>query len=261
MRKILSVALALLLCGCLCVTAFASQASSYLIDDADLLTSSEETALEQKLRTISDTYGLDVVVLTLPSLDGQNETVYADDYYDYNGYRSDGILLLVSMAERRWAISTAGYGVTAFTDAGLAYMEDQFLEDLSSGNYNQAFHTFADVSEEMIIQAKSGDPYDYGNLPKSGFALGQNLVICLIIGFVIALIVTGVMRAQLKTVRPKPAAADYVVRGSLNVTEHSDLFLFRNISRIRKESNNRSGGSSTHTSSSGRSHGGRSGGF
>lgn len=260
MKRILSLMVAILLCIPLCLTAFATVITPYVIDDADLLTPSEEAVLEEKLHRISDTYGMDVVVLTLSSLDGQDETAFADDYYDYNGYRADGILLLVSMEERRWAISTVGYGITAFTDAGLAYLEECFIDDLSSGNYSQAFNTFADVSEDMIIQANSGDPYDYGNLPKSDFDVGANVVISLVIGFIIALIVTGSMRAQLKSVRPRSAAADYVTPGSLNITEHRDQFLYRNVTRVRTETNS-SGGSSTHRSSSGRSHGGRSGGF
>ena len=41
---------------------------------------------------------------------GKTAEAYADDYYDYNGYgygeNDDGLLLLVSMGEREWAITT-----------------------------------------------------------------------------------------------------------------------------------------------------------
>ena len=95
---------------------------------------------------------------------------YADDFYDYNGYgygeNRDGILLLISMENRDYWISTYGYGMTAFTDAGLAYIQDQFLSDLSDGNYFESFTTFAELCDSFITQARTEKPYDTGNLPR-----------------------------------------------------------------------------------------------
>ena len=242
-------------------TALASGSTPRLVDQADLIEAVEETYILNRLNEISDHYDLDVVIVTTACLDGFSAQAYADDYYDYNSYRPDGILLLISMEEREWAISTTGYGITAFTDAGLAYMEEQFIDDLSDENYSDAFVSFSEVCEEMIIQAQSGSPYDAGNLPKVPFQLVKSLLICLAIGFVTALIATGIMAAQLKSVRPKGSAADYVKSGSMQLTQAMDLYLYRHVDRQRRQTNNSSGGSTVHRSSSGRSHGGRSGKF
>ena len=69
----------------------------------------------------------------------------------------------------------------------------------------------------------------------------NTLLICLGIGLVIALIATGIMKGQLKSVRSQSAAADYVKSGSLQVTEAHDLFLYRNIVRHPKPKSNNSG--------------------
>ena len=69
----------------------------------------------------------------------------------------------------------------------------------------------------------------------------STLLICLGIGFVIALIATGIMKGQLKSVRSQSAAAEYVKQDSLNVTESHDLFLYRNITRRPKPKSNNSG--------------------
>ena len=234
-----------------------------LVDGADLLSNSEEQALLQTLQSISQNQQMDVVVLTVDSLNGMTARNYADDFYDYNGYEADGILLLVSMEYRDWYISTTGYGIYAVTDAGIEYMANRFLDDLSDGYYYDAFLTYANMCDQFIEQAKNGQPYDVGNMPKGKFPFGFNLLISLGIGLVVGLIVTGIMAAQLKGVSPQQSAKNYVKKGSLQVTRSQDFFINRHVHRQEKpkQTSSSGGGSSTHRSSSGRSHGGGGGKF
>ena len=250
----------LLLAMCLIQPAFASDGIARLMDEAGLLTDSEEAVLSEKLDEISLRQNLDVVIVTVESTGERTATEYADDYFDYSGYSEDGILLLISMDEREWAISTSGYGITAFTDAGLAYLSDQITDPMSAGNWNAAFHSFADLCDEFITQAKTGVPFDSGNLPKKSFTPVLTGLVSLGIGFVIAFFRMNKWKNQLYTVQAKAAAKDYVKAGSLKLTEQKDLFLYRRIDR-REKSESSSGGSSTHTSSSGKTHGGASGSF
>ncbi len=231
-----------------------------LFDEADLLTDAEEAILSDTLEEISRRQSLDIVIVTVNSTGERTATEYADDFYDYGGYIEDGILLLVSMEEREWAVSTSGYGITAFTDAGLDYLTDQITGFLSSGEWNAAFLCFAGLCDEFITQARSGSPFDSGNLPKKPFTPIRTGLIALAIGSVIAFIKMNSLKNQLNTVRAKEKAADYVKKDSLTITESRDFFLYRNVSRTQK-SESSSGGSSTHTSSSGNVHGGSSGKF
>ena len=190
---------------------------------------------------------------------------YADDFYDYNGYgfgeNWDGVLLLVSMEDRDWWISTTGFGITAITDAGIDYISDKFTDCLSEGEYADAFNTYAELCDKFITQAKTGKPYDYGNMPKEPFNVLLHICISIAVGFAVALIVTGIMKGKLKTVRFQSAAASYVKDGSMNVTESRDMFLYTHVSRTPRPKESSSGGSSTHTSSSGSMHGGGGGKF
>lgn len=250
-----------LLLPALCLPVFAD--TSRLVDNADLLASGEEKQLLEKLDSISERQGLDIVVVTVPSTGNRSPMVYADDFYDRVGYRKDGILLLISMEERDWYISTAGYGITAITDAGRECLADRFVGYLSDGDYLRAFEIYADGCDEFIDQARTGEPYDVGNLPKEPFDLLPCLIISLVLALIVALIVTGVMRSGLKSVRFKRSAAGYVKTGSLKLTESRDLYLYTHVSRIPRPQNNSSPGtgSSTHTSSSGTTHGGGGGKF
>ena len=259
-KKCLSFLCLLLLCMSVVLPAHAAGSSPRLVDNADYLTDSEETVLLNKLDEISTRQGLDVVIVTIPDLFGEDITDFADDFYDENGYHPDGILLLISDYDREWAISTSGYGITAFTDAGQEYLTRQFLDALSEGEYAAAFDTYAELCDEFITQAKAGAPYDVGNLPRGPFHMVRSLLVSLGIGLLAALIVTGSMKGKLKTVHAQAAASQYVKPGSMNITESREMFLYSQIQRHKRETK-KSGGSSTHTASSGRTHGGSSGKF
>ena len=265
-KRILTVLFALILCMVVVIPTFAASDLPRLVDNADLLTDSEESTLLSKLNEISERQQTDVVVVTADTLDGKTPMDYADDFYDYNGYGfgadKDGVLLLVSLEDRDWWMSTTGYGITAITDAGIEYISEKFLSDLSDGDYADAFTTYAELCDDFFTQARSGQPYDTGHMPKQPFNIARNLLIALIVGFVIALIATGVMKGKLKTVRFQSAASNYVKANSMNVTESRDMFLYTHVDRRAKpKDTDSSSGSGTHTSSSGSTHGGGGGKF
>lgn len=232
-----------------------------LADNADLLASVEETELLSLLDEISNRQQVDIAVVTTDTLDGKAIGEYADDYYDVNGYRADGVLLLVDMSNRDWYISTSGFGITAVTDAGREYMSEKFLSDLGAGNYAAAFTSYAELCDDFITQAKTGAPYDAGNLPKEPFAVLRNLLIALAVGFIVALIITGIMKGKLKSVHSQSAAGSYIKSGSMQVTVNRELFLYTRVERRKKEQKEDAEGSQTHTSSSGTTHGGGGGSF
>lgn len=273
MRKsVISLCIVMLLCIFTAVPVFADTVPDEhflprLVDDADLLSDSEEAQLTEKLDEISIRHQMDIVIVTNYSLDGKTPTRYADDFYDDNGYgfgvNSDGILLLLSMEERDWAISTCGLGIDVFTDAGQIYITE-IAPYFSDGEYYEGFDMFASLCDEFINQAVSeGEPYDIGNMDNLTHKPLSPIWILtsILVGAVVALIAVMIMKSQLKSVRYQTAANQYVKPGSMKLRTNYDMFLYRNVTRTRIESDSNSGGSSTHTSSSGASHGGSSGKF
>lgn len=228
--------------------------TDYLIDNADLLTDTEEVELEAKLSEASQRLNADIVILTEEYIATDAQS-YADDYFDYNGYGygdgEDGLILLVDMGGREWHISTCGVCVNGLEGDGLDYISENIVSDLQEEDYVKCFNTFADRSDEVISLIREGKSF------KAPFEFFTTLIICLVIGFVIALIITLIMRGKLKSVRSKSEATDYVKNGSLNITVARDIFLYRQVTRTQKAESS----SSSHTSSSGRSHGGTGGRF
>ena len=230
----------------------------YLIDEPKLLTEEQAADIENKLELISNNIGCDVVVLIENNITS-DLMAYADDFYDYNGYSDDGVLLLINTVNGEWTagncwISTKGYAITAFTDSGIQYIGKQITPDLESGDYYAAINTFADMADDYFKQAESGKPFEY-NQKNWLLIIGVTLSVA-IIG---AVFITSILKAQLKSVEEASNANNYLVNGSLKINQSYDTFIYKNVVKVKKEKQSSSGGSSTHRSSSGSRHGG--GGF
>ncbi|MBQ1406649.1 MAG: TPM domain-containing protein, partial [Eubacterium sp.] len=246
---------------------------SYVTDEADLLSSSEESALTTKLESIKTKHGFDVFIVTVNSLEGMTSTQFADAILDQSGYGADGkdksaILLLLSMGEREWAISTNGHAIDAFTDAGQEYLMDRVLPYLGDGDYAGGFNEFADQCDDFITQYEKGDEYDTGNIPENNpldeVPAGARGLGGLIFGALTSLIVVSRQKGQLKSVRSRTTASDYTSASDLSLYDHRDLYLYRTMSRVRirrDDNGHHGGGSSVHTSSGGGFHGGSHGKF
>lgn len=266
MKKLTAFIIAITLSAICTVTAFADiftpveRTLPLVVDDAGLLTESEEAQLCEKLQKIGDKHKCEAAVVTITSTGGKSHMAYADDFYDYNGYgygsNDDGLLFLLDMGAREMYITTHGTGVKAITDYGREKLFDRVQGDIKNGDYYDAFSEYADIVDDYYTRYEQGTPYDKG---ADTFAItGFNIIGAIVGALAVGFIGTGSMKSKLKSVRSKPAASDYVRRESLNLTNSSDMYLYRHVSKVKIESSSSSssGGSRTHRSSSGRSHGG-----
>jgi uncharacterized protein len=96
---------------------------------------------------------------------------------------------------------------------------------LPNGHYVAAFNSFADQCGEFLEYYQMGSP----------FKAGKNLAISLIIGIIAGLIVAFVMKGQLKSVRKQDSARVYVKQGSMRLDYKRDIFLYRNVTRTKKQ--------------------------
>ncbi|MGM9624082.1 MAG: TPM domain-containing protein, partial [Eubacteriales bacterium] len=156
-----------------------------------------------------------------------------------------------------WYVSTCGYGITAFTDAGIRYIGKQLKQDMKDGNYAEAFRGFINLCDAFLTQARTDRPFDKSNLPREPMSAIW-IPMSVIVGIIIAVIVVGGMKGALKTVRFQSEAKNYIKDGSLQITGSRDMFLYRTLSRTERSKDT---GSSTHASSSGMTHGGGGGKF
>ena len=225
-----------------------------VVDDADLLTEAEEHTLAiaaDKLRE----RGFDVVILTMTgSYGGKSVRAYADDYFDYNGYgigsNYTGVLFLVNMTERDLYISTSGDAIRALNDRGIDMLLDTLTPHFSDGEYYNGFKLLLSELDYYVTAYENGSPVGSAGRPDM---LGA-LAVCFVIGAVIAILIMLAIKRGMNTARISRDAVYAINRESFRLSRQRDIFLYSRTRRIPR--NDSSSGSSTHRSSSGRSHGG-----
>lgn len=234
MKRIFLLIFTLCLCLTLAVRASAAELPR-LVDAADLLTVSEEEELLTYLDQVSEQCQADVVIVTMESCGGRSADAVINAVYDDNGYGvgpdRDGVILLLSMEERDYRILSNGFAADAITMSEIDEIGDEIVSELSDGEYMEAFMAFASLCRYEIDGERNGFPFNFG----------LSLGICVVIGFVTALIATGIMRSKLKSVRSRSGAREYTKPGSMQLTRSGDLFLYRTLDRRRKPQESSSG--------------------
>ena len=244
---------------------------AYLIDDAELLSDTEETLLNDRITELRETYGQDIVIVTTDDTNGKSAMDYADDYFDYHGYTDNGVLLLIDMGNREWWISTEGSCIDALNDKEIQTIGKEVAKGLKAKNYFEACNDFLKSVDQELKQFFDTIESVYGE-SSFGYAIKQwwngiswsTVLIAVGIAILIAFIAVSILKAGMKTARMKPYAREYVREGSFHLTYHSDIFLYSNTTKRYIQPANHSsgsGGGSTHRSSSGDRHGGGGGKF
>lgn len=227
-----------------------------VVDRAELLSDEEEKALLARCEAFTAEHKIEIAIVTVNDFEGKTYEEYGDDFYDYNGYgygkNDDGILVLFKPGadgERALYITTHGKGEMNFFDTIREEMYSAMKEPLMAEDYNGAFNTFLDKAEYTMRPNVS---------PIWLFVL-------VIVGAVIGLLIITKMTMPNYTVA-KRDAANYARPGSLAVTNRYDNFAYTNTKRVAKakdssDDSDSGSRSSTHTSSSGRTHSGTGGTF
>ena len=266
-QKLTALLLVLLLAVTLVLPVMA--AAPYVDDEAAILTLSEVETLEARAAEISEHSGVGVYICILddfgdygyPDAATASYSIYHAQSLGYGSGR-DGILLLLSMSNRKYA--TFVYGDKAepiFPDGKLIKLENAFLDDYISEEFldnfadNDWYDGFSDYLEgcASILSVDSGEFTWPQFLRHLGISFG--------IGLLLALIVCQLLKMKMRSVYRQAEASAYVTAEGLQLTRREDVFTHTTTARRKIERNSESSSSSGSSSFSGGGGHGRSGSF
>lgn len=156
-------------------------------DFADMLTSSEEQRLEQKLTSYRDTTTNVIAIATLESLEGYSEDEIATTLFNnwrmWEGERYNGVLILVSEQDRRMKIEV-GYGLEgAIPDA----MANRVYTNILVPSFQAGdFYGGLDQATNVLIDLAAGE---FSGFPENRSSGGEGFPIDVLIIFIIIIFI------------------------------------------------------------------------
>lgn len=257
----------LLLLGIQGTIVMASQQNS-VYDDAQLLTEGERNALNEEIAVLREKSDWNIYAVSTVNAEGKSATAYADDFFDmHSPEQEDGVVLLIDMDNREITISTCGEAVSYLTDKRIDSILDDAYYDVSNEAYEACFLTMIDGVTDAYKAGVPSGQYEYdtetGKVSRHHSVSWLELLIAVVLavgsGAAVYIIVVGRYRMHFGNYQ-----YDFHENGTVELQKKEDHFIneittHRRIPKPTNSGSGHSGGrSSTHTSSSGRSHGGGS---
>ena len=261
-KRVRCVLLAFMLALVFCVSAAAAEQTGaqlpYVTDAAGLLSENENTLLEKMAESVSQKYGVGVYIVTVEDYrDFHSDGVYKATYTIYHEYtmgegpNRDGIMLLLSMDGRNWAMFCYGSRCEyAFNSYGQQELEKVFLDNFGENDWYGGFEDYVKECSVYLEKAAAGKPVRASLFVPILVVIGLSLLA--------AGIIVAVLWNRMGQVSEKTTANAYVSAG-LQLTEQTDHFTHKTTSSRKIERSSSSGGSSSSESGGGGS--GRSGTF
>ena len=232
----------------------------YVFDLCDLLPYEAWQELESRAKALTERHHCAIYFALVDDYtEYGDEDVYLTTAQLYHnsglgyGEGRDGIIVLLSMAERDYAMFVYGtYAEYAFNEYGQEELEGYFLGDFGRDDWAGGISHYLDACHEFLAKAEAGEPVRESFLPTAVLMLGLSCVVAGVVCFW--------FWRRMKTVRPKSKADVYVAAGGLHLTAQRDQYerTVTTRTKIQKES---SSGSGSTRSESGGGGSGRSGKF
>lgn len=225
-----------------------------VVDEVELLSQDELSELNELADNIVAKYQCEVSIVVIEDKGDEDVTELAKAIYkEYNyGYGDDksGLMLLLSMEDRDYALIAYGSGNTAFTDHGKDVLMDRHLLPLlGNDEYYEGFTLFLNQADEYLEMAGNDNPFDLNtdevlNNEKEESSFWIRLGVTIFVPLIIAGLVCFTFLRQMKTAVSQRAADVYIPDGGFDLTMQADNFLYVTEVRTQIPKESSSGGTS-----------------
>ena len=160
-------------CTYIKVNALVEPTSEFYVNDyANILSKETENYIIDKSSKLASSSGIQIVVVTVNNLEGQDIETYATDLFRKFGIgdakENNGLLILISLQERKIRIEV-GYGLEGVITDGLSgrYLDKYFIPYLKEDKWDEGikngYSAFYEKLDDYYVQGNHDTDYENNN--------------------------------------------------------------------------------------------------
>lgn len=235
-------------------------ATEKVYDFAELFTEQEEKEIYNEVSSFISNTTLDLAIVTIKYNSKESTMEYADDFYDYNDFKVNGLVYVIDMDNREFYISTAGTAILYYDNYRIESILTSLDNSMYNGNYKESVEILTD---KLLYYYEMGYSSNYNKytISDSKIVYKTPFLTLGIISLVAAIIVTIILVKRNKPVKLSQESSMYLAQNGIKITNIQTNFINTHTTscyspRSESSSGGSSSGGSFHSGSSGSSHGG-----
>lgn len=202
-------------------------AEEKIYDFADILTDGEEETLFKNIKHFISSTNMDYVIVTTKKNNKASSKDYTKDFYNYNDFSNDGIILLIDRDKMGIYMSTSGKAVEMFSNERMEPILKNVFNLTKERKFYDACKSFTTSISEIVKigTVKDGEVVKVskdGNVKVSKDLHLFNVALGALIG---TGIIIGILILSSRMVRKATSARDFLNKETMKIVDISEMFL------------------------------------
>ena len=206
----------------------AINAEEKVYDFADILTKDEEDKLYKHVKNFVDGANMDYVIVTTSKNNKASASKYARDFYDYNDFSNDGILLLIDMDNRSIYMLTSGNAYNLFPDSRMKPILENVFSKIKEKKYYDACKSFTTSISQFVKIGLVSDDEGVVKVGEDGSVLVKkdlHLLEVFVFALIGTLVIIGILVLSSRMVRKATSAKNFLNKETMKIINISEMSL------------------------------------
>ena len=206
----------------------AVNAEEKIYDFADLLTDGEEEALYKHVKHFIDKTKIDYVIVTISKNNKGSSKDYTRDFYNYNNFGNDGIILLIDRDFKGIYMTTNGRAVELFPDSRMEPILKNVFLLTKEKKFFDACKSFTTSISEFVKIGTVSDDEEVVKVSEDGtvkVSKSLHLIEVSIFALVGTAIIIGILILSSRMVKKATSASDFLNKDTMKIIDISEMFL------------------------------------
>lgn len=202
-------------------------AEEKIYDFAEILTEGEEETLFKNIKHFISSTNMDYAIVTTKKNNKGSSKDYTKDFYNYNDFGNDGIILLIDRDKMGIYMTTSGRAVELFSDERMEPILKNVFELTKKKKFYDACKSFTTSISEIVKigTVKDDEVVKVGKDGTVKVSKDLHVVNVAIFALLGTGIIIGILILRCRMVRKATSARDFLNKDTMKIVDISEMFL------------------------------------